>query len=166
MRSLIGPLTLLVFGIVGVPLFRADAGEPATNAEAANRRMLLPHCVYDGGGWVLRDCATGEITIARLELAVSLRARLRGLQRRSGMPRDAGLLLAPAGAIHTRRMCFSIDLTYLDCCGNVVAVRRNVRPWRWRIPRVCGAYAVLETPAGASDLRVGQRLCVEPAERR
>jgi uncharacterized membrane protein (UPF0127 family) len=137
--------------------------QTATGGGPAVGKPFLPNCVYDGCGWVLRDCCTGEIEVARLELAISFRARRRGLQHRGGMPANAGMLLAPANVIHTRNMCFPIDLIYLDRCGTVIAIRRCVRPWRWRVPRVWGAYAVLETPAGASDIRLGQRLCVERA---
>ncbi|MEQ8787677.1 MAG: DUF192 domain-containing protein [Pirellulaceae bacterium] len=134
-------------------------GGAAERGSPTSLPSLLPRCICDGGGWELRDGRTGEVMLSRLELAVSLRARIRGLQGRPRLPADAGMLLVPANAIHTRRMGFAIDLFYLDGCGRVIAIRRNVCPWR-RARRVRGTHAVLETTAGASDIRLGQRLHV------
>jgi hypothetical protein len=160
-------LVLVVLAAACIPTSHVLADAAEASKQSTTPRPFLPNRVCDGGGWVLRDCSTGEVVVGRLELAVSFRARRRGLQGRGGMPADAGLLLVPANAIHTRRMCFPIDLVYLDCRGTVIAIRRGVRPWRWFVPRVFGAYAVLETPVCASsDIRLGQRLCVETAERR
>ncbi len=58
-------------------------------------------------------------------------------------------------------MRFPIDVLLLDRRGEIVAVRRNVRPWRLVLP-VSRSYATLELPVG-SDLEVGIRLQLDPA---
>jgi uncharacterized membrane protein (UPF0127 family) len=48
-------------------------------------------------------------------------------------------------------------VVFLDRAGTVVAVRQHVRPWRIVLP-VAGAHAVLELPARATNVVVGDRL--------
>jgi uncharacterized protein len=76
-------------------------------------------------------------------------ARMRGLLGRSELPRGEGILLRPAGSIHTFFMRFPIDAVFLDRDGNVLGVEHRMKPWRtaWRK----GAKAVLELPAGEAE---------------
>jgi uncharacterized membrane protein (UPF0127 family) len=87
--------------------------------------------------------------------------RMRGLLGRSELPRGEGVLLRPAGSIHTFFMRFPIDAVFVDSEGTVVGVERDLKPWRtaWRK----GAKAVLELAAGEADARslsAGQKLAV------
>jgi uncharacterized protein len=95
-------------------------------------------------------------------LANSPWRRLRGLLGRSELPRGEGLLLRPAGSIHTSFMRFPIDVVFLDRDLHVVGLETHVRPWRAAGRR--GARAVLELPAGeaeAQGIRIGDRLVAE-----
>jgi uncharacterized membrane protein (UPF0127 family) len=88
-------------------------------------------------------------------------ARMRGLLGRSELPRGEGVLLRPAGSIHTFFMRFPIDAVFVDGDGNVVGVERELKPWRTARRR--GAKAVLELAAGEADTRslaAGQKLAV------
>jgi uncharacterized membrane protein (UPF0127 family) len=78
-------------------------------------------------------------------------ARMRGLLGRSELPRGEGILLRPAGSIHTFFMRFPIDAVFVDGDGKVVGVERELGPWRTARRR--GAKAVLELPAGEADAR-------------
>ena len=72
--------------------------------------------------------------------------RLRGLIRSDPASREArGLLLVPCSSVHTFGMSFPLDLVFLDRCGGVVRVCRDVPPGRV-VPCV-GAHAVLEMRA-------------------
>ena len=74
-----------------------------------------------------------------------------------------GLLLRPAGSIHTAFMRFPIDAVFLDADMRVLRVASNLQPWRLAAQR--GAKAVVELPAGAAEgmgLAVG--LTLELAE--
>lgn len=79
-------------------------------------------------------------------MAVGFRSRLAGL---AGLSRDeagAGLLIPRCSSIHTFGMRFALDVLFLDGRGEVLAVRRSVRPRRFAChPR---AAAVLEIPSG------------------
>jgi hypothetical protein len=84
---------------------------------------------------------------------------MRGLLGRDELPRGEGILLRPAGSIHTFFMRFSIDAVFVDRDGVVLSIERDLGPWRTARQR--GAKAVLELAAGTtleSDLEVGQRL--------
>jgi uncharacterized membrane protein (UPF0127 family) len=86
-------------------------------------------------------------TVARTPLA-----RMRGLLGRHGLAEGEGLLLEPAGSIHTFFMRFPIDVVFLDREQRVVRVVPNLRPWR--TAGVRKARAVLELAAGEAA-RVG-----------
>jgi uncharacterized protein len=90
-------------------------------------------------------CAT--CTVARNPLT-----RMRGLLGRRGLAEGEGLLLEPAGSIHTFFMRFPIDVVFLDREQRVVRVVPNLRPWR--TAGVRKARAVLELAAGEAA-RVG-----------
>ncbi len=92
--------------------------------------------------------AGGEVVCRRLELADTPWRRLRGLLGRSGLGPEEGLLLRPAGSIHTFFMRFPIDAVFCDRDLVVLGVERELRPWRVAARR--GARAVVELPAGAA----------------
>jgi len=85
-------------------------------------------------------------------------SRMRGLLGRRYLSAGEGLLLRPAGAIHTAFMNFSIDAVFLDSGGVVLAVSHDLAPWRTASKR--GARTVLELPAGATQARG-----IEPGDR-
>jgi CheY-like chemotaxis protein len=69
------------------------------------------------------------------------------------------MVLRPAFAIHTHFMHFPIDVVFLDSDQVVIAIERNVRPWRTASCR--GAREVVELAAGECDrrgLEVGDRV--------
>jgi uncharacterized protein len=88
--------------------------------------------------------------------------RLRGLLGRQSLATGEGLLLRPAGSIHTAFMGFPIDAVFLDRDLRVVRVAPELPPWRMAGRR--GARSVLELPAGEAARRgiaAGARLVVE-----
>ncbi len=114
--------------------------------------------------WRLVSETTGKTVVARLRIADGFWSRLAGLQFRRPLPSDAGLLLVPCNSVHTCFLRFPIDVVFLDDHGAVLAIRRNLRPWRaaWG-PRT--SHAVLEVLAGSADLQLGEKLRIEPASR-
>jgi len=108
---------------------------------------------------------TGRTVVARLEIAHGFWSRFIGLQFRRTLPADSALLLAPCGSIHTAFVRFSLDVAFLDRQGVVLAVRRNLRPWRLAFgPK--GSHAVLEFAAGAADLLPGEMLRLDSPDDR
>jgi uncharacterized protein len=103
--------------------------------------------------------AGGEVVCEQCSLAESAFTRLRGLLGREKLPPGEGLLLRPAGSIHTAFMRFPIDAVFLDYELNVLATRSALPAWR--TARARGARAVLELAAGEAVRRgisVGDRL--------
>ncbi|HTH71657.1 MAG TPA: DUF192 domain-containing protein [Candidatus Saccharimonadales bacterium] len=78
-------------------------------------------------------------------------SRMRGLLGRRELTAGEGLLLAPAGSIHTHFMRFAIDAVFLDGDSRVVGVRSAMAPWH--MARARGAKAVLELRAGEAQER-------------
>lgn len=86
---------------------------------------------------------------------------MRGLLGRRELPAGEGILLRPAGSIHTFFMRFAIDAVFLDRELRVVKTATEIRPWKTRGAR--GAKAVLELASGECarrGIRVGQQLAL------
>lgn len=93
-------------------------------------------------------------------VAAGFTDRLLGLMGERELARGSGLWLEPCHSIHTFFMRFEIDAVYLGRGGEVLAVRRNVRPWRVDWP-VFRAHSVLEIAGGSSgDLKEGEIVCI------
>lgn len=99
--------------------------------------------------------------VAPVEMAVTRRARNRGLLGRDGI--DGALWIAPAKQVHTFRMRFAIDTAHLDRDGRVLHVATlppgRLGRWVWR------TRAVVEAGAGsfaAWGLRHGSRVTAGP----
>jgi uncharacterized protein len=108
------------------------------------------------------DSAT--VVCERCSVADNPLTRLKGLLGKRGLAQGEGLLIRPAGSVHTCFMRFPIDVVFLDRDLRVIDVVHELRPWRLAGRR--GARAVLELPAGEGrqrrikpgwDLLVAQR---------
>jgi uncharacterized membrane protein (UPF0127 family) len=93
----------------------------------------------------LRD-GNGRVVCNRCTLAAHPLARMKGLLGRRSLAPGQGLLLQPAGSIHTFFMRFPIDAVFLDGESRVVKVASDVGPWRAAAGK--RARAVLELAAG------------------
>jgi uncharacterized membrane protein (UPF0127 family) len=84
---------------------------------------------------------------------------MRGLLGRKSLAPEEGILLRPAGSVHTAFMRFPIDVVFVDREGEVLRIAEAVPPWRTASAR--GAKAVVELAAGAAaaaGLAPGARL--------
>lgn len=84
-----------------------------------------------------------------LHVADRAPARMKGLLGRRGLEPGEGMLLRPAGSIHTAFMRFAIDVVFLDRELRVLEVVPRLPPWRTAACR--GAKAVLELGAGEAE---------------
>jgi uncharacterized protein len=93
----------------------------------------------------------GRVVVERCLVAARPLRRMRGLLGRSSLPGGEGILLRPAGSIHTFFMRFPIDAVFLDREHVVVGIERDLRPWRAAARK--RAHSVLELAAGECDRR-------------
>jgi uncharacterized membrane protein (UPF0127 family) len=103
----------------------------------------------------------GDPICPRCAVARTPLRRMKGLLGRRTLSSEEGLLLRPAGSVHTWFMRFPIDVVFLDRDLCVLRVVEELAPWR--IAGARGAKAVLELPAGAAArvrLRAGDVLSV------
>src|SRR2546422_6649678 len=77
----------------------------------------------------LRD-ENGKIVCERCTLARDPLRRMKGLLARRNLPHGEGLLLQPAGSIHTFFMRFPIDAVFLDGERRGLEVAPELKPWR------------------------------------
>jgi uncharacterized protein len=108
--------------------------------------------------------ADGRVVCEQLLVAARPLRRMRGLLGRAGLAAGEGILLRPAGSVHTFFMRFPIDVVFLDRNQVVVGIEAGLAPWRTAARR--GAKAVVEIASGECErrgVRVGDRLLtVEP----
>jgi hypothetical protein len=105
------------------------------------------------------ETVDGEVVCERCFVADSAWSRMRGLLGRRGLESGEGLLLRPAGSVHTFFMRFPIDVIFLSREGEVLKVARALPAWRTAGAR--RAKAALELAADEADrreIRVGTRL--------
>ena len=103
----------------------------------------------------------GDVVCDRCLVADSAWSRMRGLLGRDDLSSGEGLLLRPAGSVHTAFMRFAIDVVFLDKGLRVLKVEPHVRPWRAVGCR--GAEAVIELPPGECarrNVRIGDELAL------
>ncbi|GAA5505429.1 DUF192 domain-containing protein [Novipirellula caenicola] len=105
----------------------------------------------------LINTATGETILEHLEVADTFWQRFKGLQFRSPLPTDTGLLISPCSSLHTCFMRFPIDVVMLDQELRVVGIRKQVRPWNaiFCVPKTT---SVIEITSGFKSWTVGQKL--------
>ena len=93
----------------------------------------------------------GNVVCEKCLIARSMFSRMKGLLGRRDLPADEGVLLKPAGSIHTAFMRFPIDVVFLDRDLRVLRVADSVPPWRTKMARK--SRAVLELRAGEATRR-------------
>lgn len=101
----------------------------------------------------------GRVVCEQCLVAARPLRRMRGLLGRRDLPQGEGILLRPAGSIHTFFMRFSIDAVFLNESGVVLGIAAGIRPWR--VAACKSARSVLELAAGESErrgLEVGETL--------
>ena len=103
----------------------------------------------------------GTLVCARCAIADTPLRRLIGLLGRSSVRDDEGLLIRPAGSIHTFFMRFTIDAVFCDRELRVVKVVAGLKPWRAAVGR--GARVVVELASGAAaSIEPGDQLVTQP----
>ncbi len=101
----------------------------------------------------------GRVVCEHLLVATRPLPRMRGLLGRADLASNEGILLRPAGSVHTFFMRFPIDVVFLDRDEVVVGIEESLPPWKTAGRR--GAKAVVELAAGECErrgLQVGDRL--------
>jgi uncharacterized membrane protein (UPF0127 family) len=107
--------------------------------------------------WGLFNFSTGRLLSRQAIPAFDRTARNRGLLGLNAIDAGSALVLAPCSGIHTFFMRFPIDVIFVARDGTVLGVRPHVSPWRLTM-RV-GAFAAIETAAGAcAGIAPGDRL--------
>ena len=93
------------------------------------------------------NATRGTVVGQRIRVAETGLTRIVGLLGECELQRGDGLLIVPSQGVHTLGMQFPIDIAVLDNEWRVIAIRRDMRPFRmtrmfWK------AAAVLELPSG------------------
>ena len=108
----------------------------------------------------------GTLVGESIRVAETGLTRIVGLLGERELPPGDGLLIVPSQGVHTLGLRFAIDVAVLDGQWNVIAIKRDLRPFRmtrlfWK------AAAVLELRSGSlnsSSTSVGDTLEFSAAE--
>jgi uncharacterized protein len=106
----------------------------------------------------------GDVLCERCLVADTFWTRFRGLLGRTHLAEDEGLLIRPAGSVHTLFMRFPIDVVFLDRENGVVKVVSGLRLWRFAAAR--RAKRTLELAEGVcakAGLTAGEQLVLVPS---
>ncbi len=123
---------------------RGDPGDVARSTitvERQNGEILCEHCLVADTFWT----------------------RFRGLLGRRYLTEDEGLLIQPAGSVHSFFMRFRIDVVFLDREDAVLKVVPGLQ--RWRLAAARRAKRTLELADGvcaSAGLAAGERLVLAP----
>src|SRR2546427_7501338 len=72
----------------------------------------------------------GTVVGEHIRVAESGLTRIVGLLGERELPSGDGLLIVPSQGVHTWGMRFAIDVIVLDGAWTVIAIRRELRPFR------------------------------------
>lgn len=89
--------------------------------------------------------STGKTLHQNIHCAFGFFSRLKGLMFQTQL--QAPLWIKPCNHVHTFFMFFSIDVVFLSPKHEVVALKKNLAPYRLS-PWIQKAHSVLETPSG------------------
>ena len=104
-------------------------------------------------------CAVAD----EVEVALTRKARRKGLLGRERLAPFSAMVLAPCAAVHTLFMRFAIDVIFVDRDGRALHVVPQLGPWRAAMSLF--AHAVIELPAGtlaSREVAVGDPLYLVP----
>lgn len=84
----------------------------------------------DASGF-LNATSGGQEVIPQVKVATTFWIRAMGLMGKRSVPEayGAGLFFPKCCSLHTCFMKFPLDVVFLDADGNVLAHRKQVRPW-------------------------------------
>jgi uncharacterized membrane protein (UPF0127 family) len=113
---------------------------------------------------VIRNTRTNKVVLARAKWAASAWAHFIGLQGRSSLPADEGILFVYKSesiantAIHMFFVFMSIGVVWLNAKGEVVD-KKLAKPWRpYYASRTPAQYFIEGTPAILEKVEIGDRL--------
>lgn len=90
------------------------------------------------------------IIVSKVYFASSFLQRFLGLLAIRPLKDSEGLLIRNCNSIHTMFMKYSIDVVFIDINDRVVAVIKDLHPFRFS-PYIRKAFSVLELKAGTAD---------------
>lgn len=103
--------------------------------------------------------SSNKVIAENMKRATQSFDRLMGLMFRKSMEGFDGLWIEPCNSIHTFFCRFPLDILFLDSMNQVIAIKRNLSPWR--MTRLYfGGRSVLELKGGSlpAEVKVGDNL--------
>ena len=99
-----------------------------------------------------------KILLEDVLIADSFYFRFKGLMGKKTLDKKEGLLIKPCNSIHTFFMKMNIDVAFLDNDNIVVAIYKDMRPWK--ISKIyTNSNFVIEGNAGSlSELKIGDKI--------
>ena len=104
-----------------------------------------------------------NIVLENLKLASGFNEKFKGLMGRKRLDKSEGLMILSCNSIHTCFMRFPIDVLFLNMDHEVIAMRKEVKPWRM-VKFIKKAYITVEMHEGTiehKNIEVGDLLIMK-----
>lgn len=108
---------------------------------------------------MIKNLTNNDVLATQVKPCTSFWARLKGLLGTRSLGAEDAFWITPCNSIHTIGMNYSIDAYFLNKAHEVVAIQKNMQPYRLS-PIYRNAFSVLEFKSGARNCRVGDKLAI------
>jgi len=112
---------------------------------------------------MLYNINKNNIVLENVKLADGFFQKFKGLMGRKKLNKSEGLMLLSCNSIHTCFMRFPIDVVFLNMDHEVIALRKELKPWKM-VNYVKKAYITVEMTAGTienKNIEVGDLLIMK-----
>ena len=106
---------------------------------------------------MLKNKTKNIVLAENVEFADNPILRTIGLLNRSSMLRSEALVIVPSFSIHTFFMKFDIDVAFVDINKKVVAIYKNIKPYRI-LPFHITSHYVIEMKTGCLNVEKGDMI--------
>lgn len=95
-----------------------------------------------------------RVLIPKVKVARNFFVRFLGLMGRTEVPKDEAVLFPKCNSIHTFFMRMCIDVVFISNTGQVVEIKKALKPWRLLSPKKGVAHTLELGANGASELGI------------
>jgi uncharacterized protein len=109
----------------------------------------------------LYTAKTNDCLIKHLKRADNFWTRFCGLMLTKALDKSEALLISSCNQVHTHFMRYSIDIIFLDKQLAVIAVLREVKPWRFTKYYKKAQYVLETMPQAIPVISQGEQLVIK-----
>ena len=102
--------------------------------------------------------AEDKTVLENVIIADTFYLRLKGLMGKKTLNEQQGLLIKPCNSIHTFFMKMNIDIAFLDKENTIVALYKDMRPWKISKIHINSNFVIEGNSGSLSELKIGDKI--------